>query len=184
VLLNTAGFWGGAVAAAFGEMVPVSPRAPNMLVTEPIPWFIEPVLGVVGGNVYLRQIRRGNVIFGGGHGESDPSVPRSRALPEVGATAMRRAIELVPGLAGAQVIRSWSGIDGNMPDEIPVIGPSRTTPGLIHAFAFSGHGFMLGPAIGAILAELVLDGKTDVPLEPFRIDRFVNNAGATIHAGS
>jgi sarcosine oxidase subunit beta len=31
---------------------------------------------------------------------------------------------------------------------------------------------MLGPGIGAILADLVLDGRTDVPLEPFRIDRF------------
>lgn len=182
VLLNTAGFWGGAVAAAFGETVPVSPLSPNMLVTEPIAWFIEPVLGVVGGNVYLRQIRRGNVIFGGGHGENDPSVPCSRALPDVGAAAMRRALDLIPALAGVQVIRSWSGIDGQMPDGIPVIGPSRTTKGLIHAFAFSGHGFMLGPAIGAILAELVLDGKTDVPLEPFRIDRFAGGDSSVVLA--
>jgi sarcosine oxidase subunit beta len=184
VLLNTAGFWGGAVAAAFGEAVPVSPLSPNMLVTEPIPWFIEPNLGVVGGNVYLRQIRRGNIVFGGGHGENDPSVPWSRALPDVGAQAMHRAIELVPGLAGVRVIRSWSGIDGQMPDGIPVIGSSRTTKGLIHAFAFSGHGFMLGPAIGAILAELVLDGMTDVPLEPFRIDRFAAGDSSLPHACS
>lgn len=182
VLLNTAGFWGGALAAAFGETVPVSPLSPNMLVTEPIAWFIEPALGVVGGNVYLRQIRRGNVVFGGGHGENDPSVPSSRALPDVGAAAMRRALELVPALAGVQVIRSWSGIDGQMPDGIPVIGPSRTTKGLIHAFAFSGHGFMLGPAIGAILAELVLDGKTDVPLDPFRIDRFAGGDSSVVRA--
>jgi sarcosine oxidase subunit beta len=182
VLLNTAGFWGGGVAAAFGETVPVSPLSPNMLVTEPIRWFIEPNLGVVGGNVYLRQIRRGNVIFGGGHGENDPSVPWSRALPDVGAAAMRRALALIPALAGVQVIRSWSGIDGQMPDAIPVIGPSRTTKGLIHAFAFSGHGFMLGPAIGAILAELVLDGKTDVPLENFRIDRFAGGDSSVVRA--
>jgi sarcosine oxidase subunit beta len=182
VLLNTAGFWGGAVAAAFGESVPVAPLSPNMLVTEPIDWFIEPNLGVVGGNVYLRQIRRGNVIFGGGHGENDPSVPCARALPDVGAAAMRRALALIPALAGVQVIRSWSGIDGQMPDAIPVIGPSRTTKGLIHAFAFSGHGFMLGPAIGAILAELVLDGRTDVPLDPFRIDRFAGGDSSVIRA--
>jgi sarcosine oxidase subunit beta len=182
VLLNTAGFWGGGVAAAFGETVPVSPLSPNMLVTEPVRWFIEPNLGVVGGNVYLRQIRRGNVIFGGGHGENDPSVPCSRPLPDVGAAAMRRALELIPALAGVQVIRSWSGIDGQMPDGLPVIGPSRTTQGLIHAFAFSGHGFMLGPAIGAILAELVLDGKTDVPLEPFRIDRFAGGDSSVVRA--
>jgi sarcosine oxidase subunit beta len=85
---------------------------------------------------------------------------------------MGHAVRLVPSLAGVQVIRSWTGIDGEMPDRIPVIGPSGTTPGLFHAFGFSGHGFQLGPAIGAIMTELVLDGRTDVPLEAFAISRF------------
>jgi sarcosine oxidase subunit beta len=172
VLLNMAGFWGGAVAEAFGEPVPVSPLSPNMMVTEPVPYFMEPNLGVVGGNVYLRQIPRGNIIFGGGDGESDPAVPWSRPLAEVSIEAMGHAVRLVPSLAGVQVIRSWTGIDGEMPDRIPVIGPSGTTPGLFHAFGFSGHGFQLGPAIGAIMTELVLDGRADVPLEAFAISRF------------
>jgi len=172
VALNCMGYWGGAIAARFGEPVPVAPLAPNMLVSEPIPYFIEPNMGVVGGDIYLRQIRRGNVIFGGGRGACDPDTPWARPLPEATLAAMARAVELVPRLAGIHVIRSWTGIDGEMPDGLPVIGPSRTTPGLIHAFGFSGHGFMLGPGIGAILADLVLDGRTDVPLEPFRIDRF------------
>jgi sarcosine oxidase, subunit beta len=174
-LINTAGYWGGTIAKAFGEPVPVSPLSPNMLVTEPLPYFMTPNLGVVGGDVYLRQIRRGNVIFGGGRGTSDPDVPSSRPSPEAGYAVMAKALQLVPQLAGAQVIRSWTGIDGEMPDRIPVIGPSRTTPGLFHAFGFSGHGFQLGLAIGAIMSELVLDGRTDVPLEPFRIDRFAQD---------
>ena len=174
-LVNTAGYWGGDVAKAFGEPVPVSPLSPNMLVTEPLPYFIAPNLGVVGGDVYLRQIRRGNVIFGGGRGHSDPDIPSSRPSPEASYAVMAKALQLVPQLAGIQVIRSWTGIDGEMPDDIPVIGPSRTTPGLFHAFGFSGHGFQLGPAIGAIMSELVLDGHTDVPLEPFRIDRFAGH---------
>jgi sarcosine oxidase subunit beta len=181
VLLNMAGFWGGRIAAAFREAVPVKPLSPNMFVTEPLSYFIEPNLGVVGGNVYLRQIPRGNVIIGGGHGESDPGepgqVPWSRPLPEVTLEGARLAVALVPALAGAQVIRSWTGIDGTMPDKIPVIGPSSTTPGLFHAFGFSGHGFQLGPAIGAIMSELVLDGQTDIPLEPFRITRFAPAQG-------
>jgi sarcosine oxidase subunit beta len=176
VLLNLAGFWGGRIAEAFGEAVPIVPLSPNMLVTEPMKYFIEPNLGVVGGNVYLRQIPRGNVIIGGGHGESEPGepgqMPWSRPIPEVTMEAAELAIALVPALEGAQIIRSWSGIDGKMPDMIPVIGPSSTTPGLFHAFGFSGHGFQLGPAIGAIMSELVLDGRTDIPLEPFRITRF------------
>lgn len=172
VLLNMAGFWGGRVAEAFGEAVPVAPLSPNMAVTEPLPYVIEPNLGVVGGNVYLRQIPRGNIILGGGHGENDAAIPWSRPLPEVTIEAARLAVEIVPMLAGAQIIRSWTGIDGKMPDGIPVIGRSRTTPGLFHAFGFSGHGFQLGPGIGAIMTELVVDGHTDIPLAPFRIERF------------
>ncbi|WP_421995840.1 NAD(P)/FAD-dependent oxidoreductase [Roseococcus sp.] len=172
-LVNTAGFWGGQVAEWFGEPVPVRPHTPNMGVTEPIPYFIRPNIGVAGGGIYLRQIPRGNVIFGGGRGAGDPTVPFSRATPEATLAAMRKAVEIVPALAGVSVIRSWSGIDGMMPDGIPVVGPSSTTPGLVHAFGFSGHGFQLGPAIGAILSELVLDGRSDVPLEGLSIRRFL-----------
>ena len=173
VLLNTAGFWGGRIAEQFGEPVPVTPLSPNMLVTEPLPFFCTHNLGVVGGDVYVRQISRGNVIYGGGRGENDGL--RSRPLPEPGFGAAGRLVALIPHLAGALVIRSWTGIDGGMPDALPVLGRSRTTPGLIHAFGFSGHGFMLGPAVGAILSELVLDGRTDVPLEAFDIGRFASH---------
>ena len=39
-----------------------------MCVTEPLPYFLQPNLGVCGGDIYIRQIPRGNVIFGGGSG--------------------------------------------------------------------------------------------------------------------
>ncbi len=175
-LINTAGFWGGKVAAAFGEPVPVRPLSPNMMVTEPLAYFMAPNLGVVGGNVYLRQIKRGNVVIGGGYGVNDPAVPWSRPRADETRAAMALAAELVPSLAGAGIIRSWSGIDGEMPDHIPVIGRSRTTSHLLHAFGFSGHGFQLGPGIGQILAELVIDGRTDVPLEAFDIGRWTTQA--------
>ena len=172
VLLNCAGFWAGHIAERFGEAVPVEPIHPNMLVTEPLPYFCRHNIGVVGGDVYLRQIPRGNVIFGGGRGEGDAERTTTRPRPEPAFTAMERAVEIIPRLAGAMIIRSWTGTDGQMPDVLPVLGLSRTTPGLIHAFGFSGHGFMLGPAVGAVLSELVLDGRTDIPLEAFDIGRF------------
>ena len=88
--------------------------------------------------------------------------------------AMAELVGLIPRLAGASVIRSWTGMDGEMPDEIPVIGPSHTTPGLVHAFGFSGHGFQLGLAIGAIVAELALDGATETPIAAFDIRRLTD----------
>ena len=176
-LLNVAGYWAGAVAATFGEQTPIGKTIPNMMVTEPLRHFSGRSIGVVGGDVYLRQTDRGNVIIGGGRAETIDEAQHTRPLPAISRLAMRKAIQILPHLEGAMIIRSWSGIDGNMPDKIPVIGQSHTTPGLFHAFGFSGHGFMIGPVVGEILGELVLDGRTDVPLSPFDIRRF---AGQTV----
>jgi sarcosine oxidase subunit beta len=53
-----------------------------------------------------------------------------------------------------------------------VIGLSATTPGLIHAFGFSGAGFQIAPGVGEVLAELARDGRTTTPIEAFAITRF------------
>ncbi len=183
VLLNCAGFWGGEIARHFGEPVPIEKLHPNMLVTEPLPYFLRNSLGVVGGDIYLRQIPRGNIIFGGGRGESDEGITVARPRPDATFGAMERAVRLIPRLAGAMLIRSWTGTDGELPDHFPVIGPSRTTPGLIHAFGFCGEGFQTGPGVGAVLSELVLDGRTDVPLEAFDIGRFARQDTTTTTTG-
>ena len=175
-LVNTAGVAAGRVAQWFGEDVPLRPLVPNMLVTEPLPFFIDRSIGVCGGGVYLRQIARGNAILGGGAGWGDATSDRSRPLTAVSLAAMTKALAIVPALAGAHVIRTWTGIDGQMPDHIPVIGFSATTPNLVHAFGFSGHGFQLGPVVGEIIAELITQGRSTSPLAPFAIDRFANPA--------
>ncbi len=171
-LVNVAGAWGHEIAAQFGERVPEDVTAPNMCVTEPLPYFMVPNFGVCGGGFYVRQIPRGNVIFGGGRGIADRE--RLRAYPVAASSldSARQTIALVPRLRHAQIIRTWTGIEGIMPDDIPVIGPSRTTPGLFHAFGFSGHGFQLGPVMGAVLTELILDGTTPTPIADFDIGRF------------
>ncbi len=171
-LLNCAGFWGAELARQFGEHAPVGKLHPNMLVTEPLPYFLRNSLGVVGGDLYLRQIPRGNVIFGGGRGESDEAITWTRPRPDDAFGAMGRAIAAIPQLRDAMIIRSWTGTDGETPDHLPIIGPSRTTPGLLHAFALCGEGFQTGPGIGAVLSELVMDGRTDIPIAAFDIGRF------------
>ena len=172
LLLNVAGAWADRVAAWFGESVPLDPQSPNMQVSEPLPYRLKVNIGAVGGGVYARQIARGNLIFGGGRGWSDRDAIRAR--PVAGSTrgAMARLTEILPWASCAQVIRTWSGIEGFLPDGIPVIGPSSTTPGLIHAFGFSGHGFQLGPVVGELLAELAIDGRSSISLDSFAIRRF------------
>ena len=77
-----------------------------------------------------------------------------------------------PAVRNVPVVRCWAGLDGLTPDAIPVIGPGVGTPGAFHAFGFSEHGFQLGPVVGRILAGLAVDGRSELPIAPFRIDRF------------
>ena len=77
-LVNCAGVGAGRIAAGFGEDVPLRPLVPNMLVTEPLPFFIDRSIGVCGGGVYLRQIARGNAILGGGGGWGDAELRAAR----------------------------------------------------------------------------------------------------------
>ncbi|MGH1354312.1 MAG: NAD(P)/FAD-dependent oxidoreductase [Thalassovita sp.] len=175
ILVNCAGGWGNAIAQQFDEEVPVTLAGPQMAVTEPLPHRILPVVGVWSSQhgAYLRQVERGNVVFGGGvarkpvgadgHAYADPSV-----LPD----QVRQVVRLVPALRGVSIIRQWSGAEGYVADMLPVMGPSQTIQGLFHAFGFCGHGFQLGPGVGDAMAELIATGKCSTPLAPFRIDRF------------
>ena len=70
------------------------------------------------------------------------------------------------------ILRSWNGIEGVTPDHIPIICPSPNAVGIFHAIGFSAHGLQLGPIVGKIMTDLVLDGKTTLPIEPFHINRF------------
>lgn len=65
-----------------------------------------------------------------------------------------------------------------MPDKNPVIGFSATTPGLLHAFGFTGAGFQIAPGVGEVLAELVRDGRTSTPIDAFSIARFARPAAS------
>jgi sarcosine oxidase subunit beta len=78
------------------------------------------------------------------------------------------------------VIRSWSGTEGYLPDRQPVLGPSATTPGLIHGFGFCGAGFQLGPAVGEVLAELVHEGRTPTAIDAFSITRHTKPVAASV----
>jgi sarcosine oxidase subunit beta len=142
-----------------------------MAVTEPMPHFMDWSLGVEGGGVYCRQVARGNLVLGGGAGIA-LDADRARSGSDVIVTLAEQAIELLPALRHAHFIRTWSGTEGYLPDREPVIGPSRTTPGLFHGFGFAGAGFQVGPAVGEVLAELVHDGRSATPIEAFAIDRF------------
>lgn len=183
-VINCAGAWAGAFAESFGEPVPLSRIYPSMVVTEPMDAVMSVNIGMEGGGIYARQVERGNCVVGGERGLplADPDFSRPRG--EGALSIMNSAAALFPGLRHAQAIRFWSGTEGAMPDRNPVIGPSLTTPGLFHAFGFTGAGFQIAPGVGEVIAELVRDGATTTPIEAFSIGRFSALPSARTHHGS
>lgn len=173
----SAGAWGNALSSAFGEPVPIVARGPQMGVTEPLGYELKPVMGCASSKaeegIYFRQVKRGNIVFGGCYrGPAHTETRRAHVDPANTLLQLPQLRRVIPALAKVSVIRTWSGIEGYMPDDIPIMGPSGKASGLYYAFGFCGHGFQLGPGVGDVMAELIATGSTTTPLEPFHIHRF------------
>lgn len=173
----TAGAWSGTLAAAFGEPVPLTAHGPQMGVTDPMPYAFAPSIGMSTQinfeGVYFRQIKRGNIVFGGGlRGPALTDSIRAYVDPANTLRQFREMRRVVPMFEKLQLIRVWSGIEGYLPDLKPIIGPSARHPGLHYAFGFNGEGFAISTGVGETMAELMATGSTAIPLAPFGIGRF------------
>jgi sarcosine oxidase subunit beta len=176
-LLVACGAWSNRIAALFGEAVPLDARGPQMGVTEPLPYAIGPSIGLSSPieheGLYFRQIRRGNVVFGGGlKGPASAEHVRAYVKPDNVLRQLRELRRFVPAFANVQLIRVWSGIEGYTGDWVPVMGPSARVPGLHYAFGFNGEGFAISPGVGEVMAELIATGRTSTPIDAFAIGRF------------
>jgi sarcosine oxidase subunit beta len=178
-VVNCAGAWGAVLAGQLGEPVPVRAAAYMMMVTGPLPRFVDPVIGLASRKLSLKQMANGTVVIGGGF-EGEPDVARGATALDIQGLAKSAGIasSVFPVLRNARLVRAWAGIDGEAADKIPVIGRSLHHEGLTHAFGFSGHGFQLVPAVGRTLAELIRTGQAGLPLLPFSPRRFSDTTQA------
>ena len=69
-------------------------------------------------------------------------------------------------------MRQWAGLYDMSPDRQPIIGPAGDVEGFHVAAGFSGHGFMIAPITGQIVAEQLLGLKTALPVELLDAGRF------------
>jgi sarcosine oxidase subunit beta len=173
VLVNCAGAWAGRVAAALDEPVPLTPRAPMLMISERLPRFIEPVIGAASRMLSFKQMHNGTLLIGGAHlAELDFEHQTTEMNWAKLAISADTVMALFPQLENVRIVRTWAGIEAFMPDNLPVIGRSSTSADAFHAFGFSAHGFQLSPVIGRILCQLIVDGQTPLAIEPFNIKRF------------
>lgn len=178
-VVNAAGAWGAELAERLGDALPLVVEAPMAQRTAPVEMAIEPVLQTVGRKLTLKRRRDGRLLIGGGHrGMANARARRAEAV-EAEAEANRATAEsLLPRLGRLRAEAVWAGLEGYAPDRLPILGRG-SAPGVVHAFGFSGHGFQLAPAVGPLVAELLLDQTAPALAQPFAPARFaVRSAGA------
>ena len=87
--------------------------------------------------------------------------------------SLRSLVKLYPHLEGTvQIERAWAGYIDGTPDRVPVLGEVPGVKGFLFATGFSGHGFSLGPGVGVVMSELIVDGKMSVDVHGLRYSRF------------
>jgi sarcosine oxidase subunit beta len=72
----------------------------------------------------------------------------------------------------ARIKTGWAGLYEVTPDHQAILGPVEAVDGFWCACGFSGHGFMQAPAAGLLVAQLLLDGRTEVDISAFAHDHF------------
>jgi sarcosine oxidase, subunit beta len=127
---------------------------------------------------YIRPEPNGELLFGNSDlshvQDADPDAYLNRAGDDFIDVTVERVGNRFPGFADAAITSSYAGCYDVTPDWNPVI--SRTgLDGLVVAAGFSGHGFKIAPAVGQLVADLVIDGHSADPRIPetdFRLSRF------------
>jgi glycine/D-amino acid oxidase-like deaminating enzyme len=172
-VVNAAGGWSGELSERAG--LPSANRATRheILATEAIKPFLDPMVVRLRDGLYLSQTMRGEIV-GGLTVPHPPGV--APGLPSSAAFLRRMSaalLELFPRLGSLGVLRAWSGFYDDTPDGLPVIGEDPRLPGFVHANGFGGHGFMLAPAATRRVARLVLGERSDLDPGRFGPGRFV-----------
>ena len=168
-VLNAAGAWSPHIGQMAGVKIPAEARRSHLMITERLPRFMGPVVSTdLYG--YFRQSLSGNVLIG--YAARPVEGFERRVTREAVAIATRRASIIVPQLGHASLIRAFTGFTVWTPDLLPIMGPVPNVKGLYVATAFCGLGFATGPAVGELMAELIVTGRTSVPIEAYRLDRF------------
>ena len=173
------GVWTQPFLAPYGVDVPIRVvREQLVTITPGIEIGSVPVFSDLVSLQYIRPELGGEVLFGNSDlsdvEDADPDDYLNRATEAFVDRTVERVGTRFPGFTDAAITGSYAGCYDVTPDWNPVI--SRTDlEGLVVAAGFSGHGFKIAPAVGRLIADLVVDGHSAdprIPEKDFRLSRF------------
>lgn len=173
LVINAAGAWAPELAAKAGISLPITPTARRAatVLPDPEPMDELPLVVDFGSGFYFRPLGE-DLLLVGGHFDDDADDERDATVeprPSPMASAphdwQQELSRWAPKCASyfgpqTELVDTWEGRYAMTPDEAPII--ERSCPGLYTAAGFSGHGLMMAPATGQLIAELVFDA--DEPL--------------------
>jgi sarcosine oxidase subunit beta len=167
LVIDAAGAWSGEIGALAGIDLPVAPYPRHVFVTGPTELVSRstPLTIDFATSFYFHPEGDG-VLFGMGERDERSSFRTDvdwSFLEKVEPVASRR----VPTLLELGIQTAWVGLYETTPDHQPFLGPVEEVDGFWCACGFSGHGFQMAPAVGALLGELIVDGRATLDLGPF-----------------
>ncbi len=175
-IVNASGAWAGELARACGTDVPVTPLRRQVARTAPTE-LLPPMMPmtIFAGDAFHLRVRDGRVLLL----MPTPGVPGrpfdDSLDPDWVAHVTAIAHARVPVLRDVPIDRagSWAGLYEMSPDKHAILGAAPGCANLYLINGSSGHGVMHAPALGHLLAEIVLDDRTTtIDVTPLRPTRF------------
>ena len=177
VVVNAAGAWAGKVAQMAGIDIPVTTwRHDTLFIKRPVELHLpHPTVIDNANSMYFRPESGGLTLVGLEDGNplgESPDGYTETSQPGFVERAIERISKRIPAMEKGGLHSSHGGYDGITPDQRAILGPAGPQ-GFYLVCGFSGTGFKIGPAVGACMAEWILEGKpVTVDVSPFTLERF------------
>lgn len=145
--------------APLGTEVPVQSLPKEAIVTVPCQEMVRPILVSLEHHISVNQVDRGSIIFVVARPREGTTL---ESTPDFLAYASPKIIDLLPPMADVPILRTWGGVSSVTPDMQPILGQTEVD-GLYVAVS-SFRGLMTSPAVGRMMAGLVIDDDTNDPI--------------------
>jgi glycine/D-amino acid oxidase-like deaminating enzyme len=178
ILAGTVVVAAGAQTRHIGRLVgtdlPVLVHPIQVLATESRPPMLAQLIQYGGARpLSLRQTQYGTFVIGGGWPASEID-GRARLTVERPSLAANAAVatEVMPALREVRMTRSWAGMTSTVgrKNRVGLLGRAQRL-GRFYVLVASGLGFTLGPVLGRLMAELVVDDSTSLPTGAFGLEQ-------------
>ncbi|MCP4291258.1 MAG: FAD-binding oxidoreductase [bacterium] len=176
LVVNCAGPWARTMAAKVGVTLPNRQERHEIMVSESLKPFLNPMVISISNGIYFSQSLRGEIVGGIGdatepHWE-DPADFDTNSQLRFSVRFAKALMGYFPRAAKVRMMRQWAGMYDVTPDHRPILGSVEGLDGYFHICGFSGHGFMLGPVTGVRMARYITTGQADEIIDSLSLDRF------------